>query len=217
MNCSSSMRPARPGKGMLFPAGDAYFREFEASFVFEETREPDGCHRRCAQGHAVPNNPWTGWYAGMWATARQRWPCEARLKRCTTESRLGGPGAHHRSGRTALSDLLPSAWPIIRWKSPCCPGSRNRPNRRKCSRTWPKAGWISWWGTHRLLSKDVAFKDLGLLVIDEEHRFGVAAKEKLKKIRTEVDVLTLTATPIPRTLNMSLTGIRDLSVDRNAA
>ena len=65
--------------------------------------------------------------------------------------------------------------------------------------------------THRLLSKDVAFKHLGLLVVDEEHRFGVAAKERLKALREELDVLTLTATPIPRTLNLALSGIRDLS------
>src|SRR5262245_1555975 len=67
-------------------------------------------------------------------------------------------------------------------------------------------------GTHRLLSKDVVFKNLGLLVIDEEHRFGVTHKERLKRLRTSVDVLTLTATPIPRTLYMSLSGVRDLSV-----
>ncbi len=66
-------------------------------------------------------------------------------------------------------------------------------------------------GTHRLLSNDVAFKDLGLLIVDEEQRFGVAHKERIKQLRTEVDVLTLTATPIPRTLHMSLTGVRDLS------
>ncbi len=66
-------------------------------------------------------------------------------------------------------------------------------------------------GTHRLLQKDVVFKDLGLLIIDEEHRFGVSHKEKLKKLRASVDVLTLTATPIPRTLHMALAGIRDLS------
>jgi transcription-repair coupling factor (superfamily II helicase) len=66
-------------------------------------------------------------------------------------------------------------------------------------------------GTHRLLSEDVAFKDLGLLIIDEEQRFGVAHKERLKQMRQEVDVLTLTATPIPRTLHMSLTGVRDMS------
>lgn len=67
-------------------------------------------------------------------------------------------------------------------------------------------------GTHRLLSKDVEFKDLGLLIIDEEQRFGVSHKEKIKKMRNNVDVLTLSATPIPRTLHMSLSGIRDMSV-----
>jgi transcription-repair coupling factor (superfamily II helicase) len=67
-------------------------------------------------------------------------------------------------------------------------------------------------GTHKLLSGDVVFKDLGLLVIDEEQRFGVAHKEAIKRLRTDVDVLTLTATPIPRTLEMSLTGIRDLTL-----
>ncbi len=65
--------------------------------------------------------------------------------------------------------------------------------------------------THRLLSKDVSFNRLGLLIVDEEHRFGVAAKERLKAIRAELDVMTLTATPIPRTLNLALSGIRDLS------
>lgn len=67
-------------------------------------------------------------------------------------------------------------------------------------------------GTHRVLSKDVQFKDLGLLIIDEEQRFGVTHKEKIKKLRENIDVLTLTATPIPRTLHMSLVGIRDMSV-----
>jgi transcription-repair coupling factor (superfamily II helicase) len=67
-------------------------------------------------------------------------------------------------------------------------------------------------GTHRLLSDDVSFKDLGLVIIDEEQRFGVAHKERLKQWRTEVDVLTMTATPIPRTLYMSLTGVRDISL-----
>jgi transcription-repair coupling factor (superfamily II helicase) len=67
-------------------------------------------------------------------------------------------------------------------------------------------------GTHRLLSEDIAFKDLGLLVVDEEQRFGVSHKEKIKQLQVGVDVLTLTATPIPRTLEMSLTGIRDLTI-----
>ena len=67
-------------------------------------------------------------------------------------------------------------------------------------------------GTHRLLSQDIVFKDLGLLIVDEERRFGVTHKEKLKKLKTNVDVLTLTATPIPRTPHMSMLGVRDLSV-----
>ncbi|GJM74220.1 hypothetical protein HMSSN036_64360 [Paenibacillus macerans] len=64
-------------------------------------------------------------------------------------------------------------------------------------------------GTHRILSQDLVFKDLGLLIVDEEQRFGVTHKEKLKKLKTNVDVLTLTATPIPRTLHMSMLGVRD--------
>lgn len=67
-------------------------------------------------------------------------------------------------------------------------------------------------GTHRIIQKDIGFKDLGLLIIDEEHRFGVAHKEKIKKLKENVDVLTMTATPIPRTMHMSIVGIRDMSV-----
>ena len=67
-------------------------------------------------------------------------------------------------------------------------------------------------GTHRILSKDISYRDLGLLIVDEEQRFGVTHKEKIKQLKTNVDVLTLTATPIPRTLHMSMLGVRDLSV-----
>src|SRR5205085_12234925 len=67
-------------------------------------------------------------------------------------------------------------------------------------------------GTHRMLSKDVSFKDLGLVVVDEEQGFGVSHKERLKQMKKRVDVLTLSATPIPRTLNMSLSGLRDMSL-----
>ena len=67
-------------------------------------------------------------------------------------------------------------------------------------------------GTHRILGKDVKFKDLGLLIIDEEQKFGVSVKEKLRQLKVNVDTLTLTATPIPRTLQFSLMGARDLSV-----
>ena len=67
-------------------------------------------------------------------------------------------------------------------------------------------------GTHRVLSADVKFRNLGLLIVDEEQRFGVTHKEKIKRLKKDIDVLTLTATPIPRTLHMSLVGIRDMSV-----
>ena len=71
-------------------------------------------------------------------------------------------------------------------------------------------------GTHRMLSKDVSFRDLGLIIVDEEQRFGVAQKERLKELAPDVDVLTLSATPIPRTLNMAMSGIRDMSVIEEA-
>src|SRR5207248_6331801 len=67
-------------------------------------------------------------------------------------------------------------------------------------------------GTHRILSKDISFRDLGLVVVDEEQRFGVAHKERLKQLRKTVDVLTLSATPIPRTMSMALSGLRDMSI-----
>src|SRR5690606_11117737 len=67
-------------------------------------------------------------------------------------------------------------------------------------------------GTHRLVQKDVKFKNLGLVILDEEHRFGVRQKEQLKALRAEVDVLTLTASPIPRTLSMAMEGLREFSV-----
>src|SRR5207244_2847373 len=67
-------------------------------------------------------------------------------------------------------------------------------------------------GTHRILSKDIKFKDLGLLIIDEEQKFGVSAKEKIRTLKTNVDTLILTATPIPRTLQFSLMGARDMSI-----
>jgi len=94
-----------------------------------------------------------------------------------------------------------------------CVSRFNHPSENKAILTDVAAGKVDIViGTHRLLQRDVLFKDLGLLVIDEEHRFGVAHKERLKRMRADVHVLTLTATPIPRTLHMSLSGIRELSI-----
>ena len=94
----------------------------------------------------------------------------------------------------------------------CLSRFRSRPEQRKIVNDIKEGKVDIVVGTHRILQKDVIFKDLGLFVIDEEHRFGVRHKEALKKIRTTVDVLALTATPIPRTLHMSLIGIRDIDL-----
>ena len=94
----------------------------------------------------------------------------------------------------------------------CLSRFRSRPEQRKIVNDIKEGKVDIVVGTHRILQKDITFKDLGLFVIDEEHRFGVRHKEALKKIRTTVDVLALTATPIPRTLHMSLIGIRDIDL-----
>ncbi|MBM3296632.1 MAG: transcription-repair coupling factor [Candidatus Aminicenantes bacterium] len=86
------------------------------------------------------------------------------------------------------------------------------PEQKRIREETAKGGVDVLIGTHRLLSGDVAFRDLGLLIVDEEQRFGVSHKEKIKQLKTDIDVLTLTATPIPRTLNLSLTGVRDISL-----
>ena len=124
----------------------------------------------------------------------------------------GGAGAHHAAGPAAPPDLRRPLrrLPRARRGAVALPHARGR--RRPWSRAWPAGEVDVVIGTHRLLSEDIKFKDLGLLVVDEEQRFGVTHKERIKQLRTDVDVLTLTATPIPRTLEMSLTGIRDLTL-----
>ena len=123
------------------------------------------------------------WY--IWC--RQRFWHSSITTRCAEDERISGA----RGFALPVSDACPT----------------EEDNRRSEKRT---GGYSD--RTHRVLSKDVEFKDLGLLIIDEEQRFGVTHKEKIKKLRENVDVLTLTATPIPRTLHMSLIGIRDMSV-----
>ncbi|MBI2874627.1 MAG: transcription-repair coupling factor [Firmicutes bacterium] len=110
---------------------------------------------------------------------------------------------HYRTFRERLEDFPVTVEVLSRFRSPAA----NRETVRRLA-----AGEVDVIiGTHRLLQKDVRFQDLGLIIIDEEHRFGVAHKERMKKLRETVDILTLTATPIPRTLHMALLGIRGLS------
>ena len=108
--------------------------------------------------------------------------------------------------------LQRSAWPSIRSSSRCISRFRTQASRAAASSSKPGRGRHRRHHRHAsLVSTDVKFKDLGLVIIDEEQRFGVEHKERLKKLRQTVDVLTLTATPIPRTLHLSLLGIRDIS------
>ena len=101
-------------------------------------------------------------------------------------------------------------WPVrVESLSRFRTGQGAEANPRRARR---RHAWTSSIGTHKLLQPNVRFKNLGLVIIDEEHRFGVRHKEQLKNLRSEVDVLTLTATPIPRTLNMAMSGLRDLSI-----
>ena len=175
-------------------------------------------HARPAQGHRRGQGAtWSGrgpWTASSWATsatARPRSRCAPRSRRCRAASRWPC-SCRRRFWPSSTAAPSPSGWPTFRSRSRCCRASGPRRSRRRRWRGW-RAGEIDIViGTHRLLSKDVLFKDLGLLVVDEEHRFGVKHKERLKELRLSVDVLTLTATPIPRTLHLSLAGLRDLTL-----
>ena len=122
------------------------------------------------------------------------------------------PRADHRSRVPAPEDAAAIALRRSPFASTWSAASGRRPNRRQTLEDLKDGKVEIIVGTHRLLSKDVQFRDLGLLVVDEEQRFGVAHKERIKQMRKRVDVLTMTATPIPRTLNMSLAGIRDMSI-----
>ena len=154
---------------------------------------------------------WTASWSATSATARPRWRCGPRSRRSRTASRSRSSCRRPCSPRST-SRRSASGSPRSRSRSGCCRGSCPRRSRRRRIEGLAAGTVDLVIGTHRLLSKDVRFKDLGLVVVDEEQRFGVAAKERLKQLRTEVDVLTLSATPIPRTLNLALAGVRDMRV-----
>ena len=123
-----------------------------------------------------------------------------------------GARADDGAGRAALRDLLRALRRTSRCASPALSRFRTKAEQQKTIAALAEGKLDVVVGTHRILSRDVRFKDLGLVVIDEEQRFGVAHKERLKELRTQVDVLTLTATPIPRTLQMAMGGLREISI-----
>ncbi len=214
-SCASTPSGRRCPATPLPPADDDY-RAFEATFPFDETadqaRAIDDVNRDLEA--AAPDGP---------PRLRRR-----RLRQDRGRAARGVPrGDGGQAGRAPLPDdgARAAALPHVRGAHGRLP--HRRPRRSRASRRKKeqdetliglKDGKVDVVvGTHRLLSKDVHFKDLGLLVVDEEQRFGVAHKERIKQLRAQVDVLTLTATPIPRTLQMAVTGLRDLSLITTAA
>ena len=197
-------------KGHAFPPPDELYREFEASFEYEETRDQLQAIAEIQKDMGADK-------------AMDRLVCgdvgfgktEVALRAAFRSMMAGKQVAvlvpttvlaqqHYQTFSARFSSYPFRVEMLSRFRSPA--------EQKKILLDLAKGKVDLVIGTHRLLQKDLVFKDLGLLVVDEEHRFGVAHKEKLKRLRANVDALTLTATPIPRTLQMSLTGIRDLSV-----
>ncbi len=201
-------RKLRPG--VIFPPRDSVFREFESTFPFEET--PDQLKAiddvlEDLQSGKVMDRLICGdvGYGKTEVAIRAAFRVVSEGKQVavlvpTTLLAL----QHEQSFRARLSSFAVKTDSLSRFKTA---------KEQKIILEELAQGKVDIIiGTHRLLSKDIQFKDLGLLIIDEEHRFGVEHKEKLKALKTNTHVLTLTATPIPRTLNMAVSGLRDISL-----
>ncbi|MFZ0928231.1 MAG: transcription-repair coupling factor [Syntrophobacteraceae bacterium] len=197
------------GEGHSFTAPDHYFQEFETTFAFEET--PDQVKAiEDVLDDMVSKRPMDRLICGDVGYGKTEVALRAAFKAVMDGKQVAMlvpttvlAEQHHESFHERFEGFPVNVASLSRFKSA---------TQQKAVLNELKKGSIDIViGTHRLLQQDVVFKDLGLLIIDEEHRFGVRHKERLKKLRTSVDVLTLTATPIPRTLHMALAGIRDLS------
>ena len=177
----------------------------------QRDRRPALRHPRHQVRHGIHPRPWIACSAATSATAKPKSPCAPPSKPCRMASRS-------RSSRpppsSASSTLKPSSSRFSQFPINIEMISRFRTAKeQKLIVEQVETGSVDILiGTHRLLSKDIKFQDLGLLVVDEEQRFGVRHKERLKQMRKEIDVLAMSATPIPRTLHMSLVGLRDMSV-----
>ncbi len=197
-------------EGFAFAAPDAMYRTFEADFEFEETPE---------QARAIEDvlkdmqskQPMDRLVCGDVGYGKTEVALRAIFKAVEDKKQVAVlvpttilASQHYRTFSKRLKDYPVIVEMVSRFRDP--------KDVREVLRKTREGKVDVLIGTHRLLSADVGFKDLGLVVVDEEQRFGVKHKEQLKKLRKLVDVLTLTATPIPRTLHMSMMGIRDLSI-----
>ena len=203
-----AQRAARPGYG--FPPRDAMFTEFESSFSFEETPDQDTAIEKIMED-MEKQSPMDRLVCGDVGYGKTEVALRALFK-----AACGGKQAALLAPTTVLVEqhYQTMSERFANWPVTIAKLSRFQSAKVQKETVAKLAdGSVDIVvGTHRLLSKDIRFRDLGLLVIDEEQRFGVAHKEKLKRARTQMDVLTLTATPIPRTLHMAMSGLRDLSI-----
>ena len=198
------------GEGIKFSPDSLWQKEFEDSFVYEETADQLRAIKETKQDMEAPK-PMDRLICGDVGFGKTEVAMRAVFKAVMDgyQAALLAPttilaAQHYATLKERMADFPVNIGVLSRFL---------KPKEQKSVLAGIASGDIGVCvGTHRLLSKDVAFKNLGLLVIDEEQRFGVHHKEKLKQFRSKVDVLSMTATPIPRTLHMSLIGARDLSI-----
>jgi transcription-repair coupling factor (superfamily II helicase) len=196
--------------GFSFSGRDQALTEFEASFQYDPTPDQERAIDEVLADLAAPR-PMDRLVCGDVGYGKTEVAMRAAFKAVSDGKQVAVlvpttilAEQHEKSFRERLAD-----WPMVveslsRFKKPA--------EQREIVKRVAQGVVDVLIGTHRILQKDIHFKDLGLLVIDEEHRFGVKDKERLKKLRTHVDVLSMSATPIPRSLSMSLNGVRDMSL-----
>jgi transcription-repair coupling factor (superfamily II helicase) len=196
--------------GHAFPAPDAVFRAFEETFPFDETPDQEKAIETVIADmqNGVPMDRLICGDVGYGKT-------EVAL-RATLMAVLGGKQAAVLAPTTVLAEqhflTFSERFADFPVRVAVMSRFRSKPEQQATLAALAAGKLDVVVGTHRLLSRDVRFHDLGLLVVDEEQRFGVTHKERLKELRTQVDVLTLTATPIPRTLQMAMGGLREISI-----
>jgi transcription-repair coupling factor (superfamily II helicase) len=198
------------GQGHSFAAPDSYFQEFEAGFAFEETADQQKAIEDVIHDMQNPS-PMDRLVCGDVGYGKTEVALRAAFMTVNDGKQVAVlvPTTILAEQHYATFCSRFERYPV----NIACLSRFRSPREQRAIVNDLKAGKVDIViGTHRLLQKDVAFNDLGLLVLDEEQRFGVKHKEKLKRLRSTVDVLALTATPIPRTLHLSLVGVRDISI-----
>ena len=196
--------------GFAFPPDTGWQRELESAFLYEDTPDQRKAADETKRDMERPH-PMDRLLVGDVGYGKTEVAVRAAFKAVQVGKQVAVlvpttilAEQHGRTFRERMADFPVRVEVLSRFRTPA--------EQRRVLEELAAGGVDIVIGTHRLLSRDVAFKDLGLLVVDEEHRFGVRHKERLKQLRLEVDVLTLTATPIPRTLYGALAGLRDLTM-----